>query len=231
MNTPLVLLPGMMCDARLFTPQISLFAATRPVVLMPLIKHVTIERLAKDILNHAPPKFALLGLSMGGIVAMEIIRQAPARVTHLALFDTNPKADTPARIIQRNKEIEQVKAGNLRAVMRDDMKPNYLADGQNKQEILDLCMVMAESHGADVFIQQTNALKTRQDYCTTLKNINIPTLIACGEKDSLCPLERHELMHQLIKGSRLCVIANAGHLPTLEQPKLSNKLIQNWLQC
>lgn len=229
MNHSLVLLPGMMCDARLFTPQISAFSSNRPVMVMPLIKQETVEALAQNILKNTPKRFALLGLSMGGIVAMEVIRQAPERVTHLALLDTNPKADTPERMSQRDEEIKRVWAGELRSVMRDDMKPNYLADTNNKQAILDLCMLMAESLGPEVFIQQTKALKTRPDQCETLRQINVPTLIACGAADTLCPVEKHELMHELINDSILQVIPNAGHMPTLEQPCETNRCIQNWL--
>ena len=93
MNDPLVLLPGMMCDARLFGPQINAFSHKRAVMVAPLGDHDTVAALASDILSTAPPTFAIAGLSMGGIIAMEVFRQAPARITRLALLDTNPKAE------------------------------------------------------------------------------------------------------------------------------------------
>lgn len=229
MNEPLLLLPGMMCDARMFAPQVAVFSAHHPIVLMPMTGRTLIKGLAEDILLAAPDRFALLGLSMGGIVAMEIIRQAPERVTRLALLDTNPLADAPDKAIIRQQQIKSVEAGELRSVMRDEMKPKYLAEGENKAAILDLCMVMAEALGPQVFIDQTIALQTRLDQSETLKKIQVPTLIACGEHDSLCPLERHQLMHKLIAGSRLCVIPGAGHLPTLEQPDSINQEIRKWL--
>lgn len=229
MNDPLLLLPGMMCDARMFAPQIAELSARHPLVLMPLTGRTSIKQIAEDILRLAPNRFALLGLSMGGIVAMEIIRQAPERVSRLALFDTNPLADAPERGSIREQQIETVKAGELRSVMRDEMKPKYLAEGKNKAAILDLCMDMAEALGPQVFIEQTIALKTRPDQCDTLEQIRVPTLISCGEHDSLCPLQKHQLMHELIPGSRLCVIPGAGHLPTLEQPDLTNLEIREWL--
>jgi pimeloyl-ACP methyl ester carboxylesterase len=229
MNEPLILLPGMMCDARLFTPQIEALSSSRPVMVMPMIGNSSVQQLAKAILDNSPPRFALLGLSMGGIVAMELIRQSPERVTRLALFDTNPKADTPERAMLRDQEIKRVATGELRAIIRDDMKPNYLSDGQHKGAILDLCMQMGEALGPQVFIQQSKALQNRPDQCGTLSDVQVPTLIACGEDDALCPLEKHELMHTLISGSQFCVIPKAGHLPTLEQPEKSNHIIEKWL--
>ena len=137
MNPPLLLLPGMMCDARLFAPQINEFSADYPVMVAPLTGRSTITELSQDILSNAPSQFALAGLSMGGIVAMEIIRQAPERVLSLALIDTTPMADSAARAIERDAQIDRVRNGGLRSVMRDEMKPNYLADGLNKDQLLD----------------------------------------------------------------------------------------------
>lgn len=230
MNETLLLLPGMMCDARLFAPQVAEFSVDRQVMVMPLTGRITIKEIAEDILLKAPNQFALLGLSMGGIVAMEMIRQAPERVTRLALLDTNPMADTPERVAIREQQIDDVRAGKLHSVIRDEMKPNYLADGQNKAAILELCMSMAEALGPKVFIQQSKALQARRDQCDTLKNVRVPTLIACGEHDSLCPLEKHQLMHRLVPDSKLSVIAGAGHLPTLERAALINHELGLWLQ-
>ena len=166
---------------------------------------------------------------MGGIIAMEIVRQAPERVSRLALMDTNPLAEPAVRAVERDAQIDRVRNGGLRSVMRDEMKPNYLADGPNKGCVLDLCMTMAEAVGADVFNIQSRALQRRPDQRDTLRAIDVPTLILCGEDDTLCPLERHEMMRDLIPGARLAVIPGAGHLPVLEQPELTNKEIKLWL--
>lgn len=229
MNEPLLFLPGMMCDARLFAPQIGEFSVDYPVMVAPLTGRSTVAELCEDILAHAPPRFALAGLSMGGIIAMEIVRQAPERVSRLALMDTNPLAEPAARAIERDAQIDRVRNGGLRSVMRDEMKPNYLADGPQKGWVLDLCMEMAEALGADVFTLQSRALAQRPDQRDTLRAIDVPTLILCGEYDSLCPLERHEMMRDLIPGARLAVIPGAGHLPVLEQSELTNKEIKLWL--
>jgi pimeloyl-ACP methyl ester carboxylesterase len=229
MNEPLLLLPGMMCDARLYGPQINAFSHARAVMTAPISDHDTMSALAQDILAQAPARFALAGLSMGGIVAMEVIRQAPDRITRLALLDTNPKAETPAVADYREPQIAKVQQGQLRAVMRNEMKPNYLSDGPNMGQILDLCMEMAETLGPDVFVRQSRALQTRPDQQDTLRGIAVPTLILCGEDDTLCPLHRHELMRDLIPGATLTVIKGAGHLPTLEQPDATNEALAKWL--
>ncbi|MEM9788151.1 MAG: alpha/beta fold hydrolase [Pseudomonadota bacterium] len=229
MTEPLLLLPGMMCDARLYGPQIAAFSHQRPIMTAPQTGRDTVAGLATDILATAPPHFALAGLSMGGIVAMEVFRQAPDRITRLALLDTNPKAEAAAVVAQREPQIAKVKDGHLRAIMRDEMKPNYLTDGPHMGQILDLCMAMAETLGPDVFIAQSRALQTRPDQQETLKTVRVPTLVLCGEDDTLCPLHRHELMHDLIPGSTLTVIKGAGHLPTLEQPDATNEALAKWL--
>ncbi len=227
--TPLVLLPGLMCDAQLFAPQIAAFSASRMVCAAPVGGPDDVAGIAANILEWAPRRFALAGLSMGGIVAMEIMRQAADRVERLALLDTNPLAEAEDVAQRRNGQIERVRAGRLAEVMRDEMKPHYLADGPDKRRILQICMDMAENLGADQFASQSRALQTRPDQCGTLRRITVPTLILCGAKDGLCPVSRHALMHDLIPGSRLEIVADAGHLPTLEQPRRTTELLAGWL--
>lgn len=229
MKEPLLLLPGMMCDARIFSPQIARFSADRPVMVAPLAGRMSFAELAEDILGHAPRRFALAGLSMGGIAAMEMVRQASDRITRLALMDTNPLAESADRAAARDAQIERVRAGGLRSVMRGEMKPNYLTDGPNTGRILDLCMAMAEALGAGVFADQSRALKQRRDQRDTLRSVRVPTLILCGEDDTLCPLKRHEMMRDLVPGARLAVVPGAGHLPTLEQPERTNEELEQWL--
>lgn len=231
MKEPLLLLPGMMCDGRLFAPQIEAFSARRTIVIAPQVGRKTISEMAQDILASAPPTFALAGLSMGGITAMEMIRQAPQRISRLALMDTNPLAETKERAMERDGQIRRVRNGKLRSVMRDEMKPNYLSDGPNTGRILDLCMAMSDTLGVNVFVEQSRALQTRADQTQTLRSIEVPTLVLCGEDDTLCPVTHHQLMHQHIPGSRLCVISAAGHMPVLEQPTQTNAELQCWLDA
>ena len=187
--------------------------------------------LANGILAHAPPRFGLAGLSMGGIVAMEVLRLAPERVERIALIGTSPLAERPEATAERELQIAAVQAGGLRRVMRDEMKPRYVTDGPHRQAILDLCMVMATGLGADVFVRQSRALQTRRDQCDTLRGANLPSLVLCGESDALCPPKRHRLMHDLIRGSRLEIVPGAGHLTTLEQPEPTNAALARWLEA
>ena len=228
--TPLVLLPGMMCDERLFASQINELSKRREVHFAKITDHETISELASDVLNNAPPVFALAGLSMGGIVAMEIVSQAPERVERLALLDTNPLAELPDVLKRRGPQIDAIKNGQLKEIIRDEMKPNYLFDGVRKTEILKLCMDMALDIGPDAFIRQSIALRDRNDQKNTLGSYKKPALVLCGRHDVLCPLERHELMHTLLENSKLEIIEDAGHLPTLEQPKITTMALASWLE-
>ena len=225
----LVLLPGMMCDARLFGPQIA--ALPGPVVVPDLGGADSMSALAAQVLAQIDGAFALAGLSMGGIVAMEVIRQAPERVTHLALMDTNPRAELPQVQARRAPQIEAAQAGRLAQVMRDEMKPNYLHDTPDKARILDLCMEMALTLGPDAFVNQSRALRDRPDQQETLRAVTVPTLILCGRHDRLCPVERHALMHRLIPHSTLHIVEDAGHLPTLEQPDIVTAALRRWLEA
>ena len=227
--TPLVLLPGMMCDARLWGPQMASLGR-RAVIHAPITEHDTVYALAASVLAAAPTRFALAGLSMGGIVAMEILRQAAGRVERLALLDTNPRAELPEVRAAREPQIAAVTAGRLREVMRDELKPNYLVESPEKPPILNLCMDMATSLGPEVFVRQSRALATRPDQTGTLAAYRGPTLILMGAEDRLCPRDRHDQMHALVYGSRLEIIPDAGHLPTLEQPERTTAALLRWLE-
>lgn len=226
---PLVLIPGMMCDGRLFSPQIGAFSAGRSVHVADISRFDSMQALAARVLRDAPPRFALAGLSMGGIVAMEVIRQAAARVARLALLDTNPLAEAPDVARRRDPQMRKANAGGLAEVMREEMKPNYLASGEDKTAILDLCMDMALSLGPDVFTRQSIALHDRPDQTETLRSYAGPTLVLCGAEDRACPVSRHTLMHDLMPGSELVIVEGAGHLPVLERPQETNEALGRWL--
>ena len=228
--TPLILLPGMMCDARLFAPQIAALAADREVLVAPISGHDSVQALAAAVLKTAPQTFALAGLSMGGIVAMEMVAQAPQRIERLALLDTNPRAELPAVAAKRGPQIEAVKAGRLQDVMYSQLMPHYLADATQHPDIIQVCRQMAADLGADVFIRQSIALRDRPDQQDTLRAYTRKSLVLCGRHDALCPIERHELVHTLLANSTLQVIENAGHLPTLEQPEITTAALVSWLE-
>ena len=227
--TPLVMIPGMMCDERIFAPQIEELISKVSVHIADISRHDTISDLAADVLNYAPPKFCLAGHSMGGIVAMEICAQAPKRIEKLALIDTNPLAELEEVKLKREPQISDALSGKLVNVIRDEMKPNYLASSENQDIILNICMEMALSLGPKVFINQSRALQTRADQQSNIQSINIPVLIMCGSEDKLCTVERHEMMHNMISNSELKIINNAGHMPTLEQPSETTEVLKEWL--
>ena len=223
------MVPGMMCDERIFSPQIEALSQNLEVTIADISNFSSVRELASDVLKKAPKKFSLLGHSMGGIVAMEIYSQAPDRIEKLILMDTNPKAELDEVKLKREPQIREVNKGKLLEVMRDEMKPNYLAESENKRSVLNVCMDMALNLGPDVFINQSRALQSRLDQQNTIQSIKIPVLIMCGSEDKLCPVERHEMMHNMISDSDLKIINNAGHMPTLEQPRETTEVIKEWL--
>lgn len=231
MNEPLVLLPGMMCDARLFAPQMAAFSRDRAVMVAPITFGSRVEDIAANILEVLPERFALAGLSMGGIVAMEVLRRAPERVSRICLMDTNPMSESPAAAASREPMIVSAAAGRLDEVMREAMRPEFLAPGPDRINVLNLVYEMARNLGPEVFAAQSRALQRRLDQQGTLRRCKVPALILCGQEDTLTPLKRHEFMAELVPNGTLCVIPNAGHLPVLEQPELTTAAMQNWLNA
>lgn len=230
MSEPLVLLPGMMCDARLFGPQIAALSRDFSVMTIPVSVADRIGDIAEFVLGQAPEKFALAGLSMGGIVAMEVMRRAPERVTRIALMDTNPLAETPQSAAGYEPMIVGAKAGKLEEVMRGFMRPDFLAPGPQRADILALTIDMAMHNGAEVFERQARALQRRRDQQATLRKCRVPALVLCGEHDRLTPVKRHSFMAELIPVSTLQIIKGAGHLPTLEQPDATTEALREWMR-
>jgi len=188
------------------------------------------EEIASNLITALPQKFALAGLSMGGIVAMEILRRTPDRVTRIALMDTNCLAETPQVAANREPQIIKARSGRLEDVMRDEMKPNYLAPGPRRIEVLNLVLDMAMGLGPEVFVRQSRALQRRRDHQSTLRRIRQPALVLCGEHDALCPVKRHQFMAELIPYAELTIIPEAGHLPTLEQPEATTEALRAWMR-
>ena len=228
--TPLLLIPGMMCDARVFAPQVAALSAGRTIQVATITGADSIAELARRVLADAPTRFALAGLSMGGIVAMEILRQAPERVERVALLDTNHRAETPDRQALRGPQVERVFQGALREVLIEEMKPLYLAPENRQDEaILGCALDMAIALGPEVFARQSEALRTRPDQTETLRATETPALVLCGEHDTLCPVERHREMAALMPRAGLEIVPGAGHLSTLERPVETTAALDRWL--
>ena len=124
----------------------------------------------------------------------------------------------------------RVRSGRMMEVMRDEMKPNYLAPGPHRADVLELVMDMAETLGPEVFIRQSRALQRRRDQQAVLRKCKVPSLILCGRHDELCPVKRHTFMAELIPYAELVVLEDAGHLPTLEQPAQTTQALRNWMK-
>lgn len=229
MKFPIVFLPGLMCDSRLFQPQIDMLSGQRVIILAPVTGNSDVTGIASDLLDSLPNQFELIGLSFGGIVALEMIRLAPDRILRLVLLDTSYLSEPPHISQKRKTQIQAVQGGKLDEVMLHEHIPYYLADGSSSGPISDLCLTMAQEMGNLAFIAQSQALISRRDQTKTLKNIKIPTIIICGEHDRLCTVKTHTNMADLVKGSTLEIIPNTGHLPTLENPKITNRILKEWL--
>ena len=228
-SEPIVFLPGMMCDARLFAPQIDGLSHQCAVMVAPTHLGERVEQIASSILDVAPHRFALCGLSMGGIVALEITRRAPDRVKRLCLMDTNPMCETPERAAEREPQIIAARTGRLEQIMREEITLNYLTETLHKEHIFELLIDMGMSLGSEAFVRQSRALQKRRDQQSFLSKIKCPTLLLCGEQDQICLPKRHKFMAELIEGAKLTIIKNAGHLPTLEQPEATNEALRAWL--
>jgi len=228
---PIVFAPGMMCDARLFREQASAIERGRPVFFADFSKDDSIAGNATRLLAEAPPRFTLAGLSMGGIVAFEVWRKAPDRVAGLVLMNSTPFADSPARRETRLDQIKRVREGQLKTVVMEELKPNYLAEPHKQdQQMLNEIYGMAERLGPDVFVAQSHALMSRDDSTQTLQTITCPTAVIAGEEDEVCPPELHEIMHQGISGSKLHILPDCGHLSTMESPEQVTRILQNHIE-
>jgi pimeloyl-ACP methyl ester carboxylesterase len=226
---PVVFLPGMMCDARVFMPQIEALSAQAPVMVAPLYGGARVDDIATHILSMLPAKFALVGLSMGGIVALEILRRAPERITRLCLMATTPLSETPDQAAMREPLIVSARTGGLEKALQLSLPPEVLAPGARRLEVLNLVRAMGLDLGAELFVDQSRALQRRLDQQATARRSQVPTLILCGEYDRLTPVKRHEFLAELIPHARLEIIAGAGHLPGLEQPEAVNRALSQWL--
>ena len=232
MPLPLLLLPGSLCTDLLFQTQISFFKGHREVIVANFFNCDSIETMATKVLSEAPAEFALAGLSMGGIVTLEMFRQAPQRIKRVALLDTNPRDELPENQTIRYQQMNNVAEGGvkrLKTLVSQQLMPKYAFDPEQLSQLEPLVMKMALDVGADEFINQWRALASRVDSWSMLKDIRCPTLILCGAHDALCNEKLHRDMALEIKHARLEIIEKAGHLSTLDAPEQVNRALENWL--
>jgi pimeloyl-ACP methyl ester carboxylesterase len=227
---PLLLLPGLGCDRRLWAyPRDHLHDVARPHEIDMLPDHADVRAMAAAILADAPPRFALAGLSMGGYVAFEILRQAPERVVRLALLDTKADLDPPEVQAARQRSLEQLANGQFETHI-DERLPLLLGPRSLRDpELVETTRSMACAVGPARYRRQLQAIVDRPDSRPTLRSIACPTLLLCGRDDALTPRAEHESMAAAIAGSRLTVIDDCGHLSTLERPEAVTAALRDWI--
>ena len=226
--TSLLLLPGLLCDERLWRDQMTALAGTMPCQVADLTLDADLGSMALRTLAAAPPRFALAGLSMGGYVALEILRRAPERVTHLALLDTSACPDTDEQARRRRGLMALTRSGQFKGVT-PRLLPSLLHPDHVDGPLGHAVREMAERVGREAFLRQQQAILQRPDSRPMLPGLQLPTLVVVGEQDILTPPELAEEMAAAIPSARLARIAQSGHLPTMEQPDAVNALFQEWL--
>ncbi len=230
MIEPLVLIPGLSCDARLYAPQWPALAPGRPILVAQHDCDESLGDIAERLLAVAPARFALCGLSMGGYAAFEVIRRAPERVTRLALLDTSAKPATPETNAPREQMIALAQKGafdNVTTLLWQRLvAPARLSDEALRLEV----RAMAEAVGADGFVRQQRAIMGRPDSRPGLGSIHVPTLVLVGEEDLITPpSEAREIAAGIGAAARLVTLPGCGHLATLEQPEAVTRALQAWL--
>ena len=229
MKNPVVLLPGLLEDADGFAHQIAGLAEVADIVVADLTRSDSMQALARDALAQAPDgRFALAGHSMGGYVAFEMLRQAPGRISALALLNTNARADTPEATENRrrlmalaSKSFETV----IETLTPRQVTPAHLGD----PAIMATLGQMAQAVGPEAFVRQQTAIIGRVDSRPFLPRIACPTLVLAGREDVIMPLAVLEEMAGAIPGARLVVVEDCAHVAMLEQPEAVTDALYLWL--
>ncbi|QXM23988.1 alpha/beta hydrolase [Elioraea tepida] len=228
MPAPLLLLPGLLCDQALWDHQLRHLADLGPMSVADLTRDDTLGAMAERVLEAAPPRFDLAGLSMGGYVAFEILRRAPERVGRLCLIDTSARPDTEEQAARRRGLMELAGRGQFKGVTPRLLPllvhPDRLADAP----LTGTVMAMADRVGAEAFLRQQRAILGRPDSRPGLGAIGAPTLVIVGREDSLTPPEVAAEITAAIPKARLAVIEDCGHLAPLERPQAVTALMRLW---
>lgn len=230
MRQSLVLIPGLLCDEALWAPQVAALADC--AAWIPPVPHgETMREMAQDVLRDAPfERFALAGLSMGGYVCMEIMRQAPHRVTRLALLDTRAGADDPGESARRRDLMDLARRARGFTPVTRRMLPLLVHPSRTGDEsLVEVIREMADRVGLEAYLRQQQAIISRPDSRADLRRVRVPALVLCGRQDAITPLALHEEMAAIIPGSKLVVIEDCGHLSTLERPDAVNAALRQWL--
>lgn len=230
MKQALVLIPGLLCDRALWLPQVHAMSDVAECWVSPPPSENTMEAMAHAVLRDVPfDCFALAGLSMGGYVCMEIMRQAPERVNGLALLDTRAAADAPEETRRRRDLVRLAgKARNFQPVTRLMLPLLMHPSRQDDTALVQIVTDMAERVGIDTYVRQQQAIISRPDSRDALRRVRVPALVLCGKQDALTNLAQHEEMAALIPGAELVVIEDCGHISTLERPDEVTVALRRW---
>ena len=226
--TPFLLVPGLNCDARVYAGAAQALWPFGPVSIANHQTGNTIEAIAMAILADAPPRFGLIGFSMGGYIAFEILRQAPERVLKLGLLDTTARPDSEESTANRRRMIALAQKGRFIDAINQTFPKSVHAENADNSDLYALHRGMAEATGPKIYEQHQEAIIARPDSRPTLATIKLPTLIVVGEGDQITPPDAAREMHEGIAGSRLVIIPRAGHLALLENPSLVHPAIKDW---
>jgi pimeloyl-ACP methyl ester carboxylesterase len=229
MTRAIVLLPGLLCDHRLWAAQLPALEARADVLVGDLTRADSVGALAEQMLAAAPARFALAGLSMGGYVAFEILRRAPERVTRLALVDTQARADTEEAKARRRGLMQLAEKGEFKGVT-PRLLPLFLGpDALSDPQITGTVQAMAESTGKDAFLRQQMAIMGRPDSRPGLAAIACPTLVLAGREDQITPPELQLEIAAAIPDATLVLLPRCGHLAPLERPEAVTGQLTAWL--
>ncbi len=226
-KTPLILVPALMTDARLYLHQIENLDDVADISVPVLSDYNSISEIASVILESAPEQFALAGVSMGGYVALEIMRQAPRRVTKLALINTKASLDNPEVLQKRENAIQFVNDENFIEMIAKAVSSYVLPSNNKDEKLTKLLIDMAKNIGIKGFINQQTAIKNRIDSTPFLKDIQAKTMIVCGRNDAL--LDDMKAMQPEIPRATFTIIEEAAHLSPIEQPIALTALLRYWL--
>lgn len=229
MKEPILLIPGLLCDARTFLPQIVHLGAQYPIHIALPVQGETVEQMSEAILASAPPNFILIGHGLGGDVALDILRRDNGRASRAVLISTDPLSEPPATAAAREARIVAAKAGRLKEVVAQEYPETAFAPSEWRAEIMALMRDMALTLGEGAFLRQTRALQRRPDQQKTLRRANLPLLMIAGADDPLVPVRRQDFAAQLAPHGKLQVIDGAGHLPMLDQPEAVTAALETFL--
>ncbi len=234
MQNTLVLLPGLVCDSAVWAPQIQALSPRMQCHVVDYGLRDSIASMAQHVLDSAPSAtFALAGHSMGGRVALEVLRLAPERVHHLALLDTGtqPLASGVAGAKEkagRKILLEIASQQGMRAMAAQWARP-MIHPSRHGSPLFEAVLDMLARSSAEQFAAQIQALLSRPDAAAVLPTIACPTLVLTGREDLWSPPDQHALMADAIPDAQLCIAEQCGHMSTLEQPQVVNAAFEAWL--